>query len=85
MLTKVTKDHIGQGMRKSSSLCPISLSLLDETGITYYVGVCGIFEADGELLMDLTAEMRQFINRFDDGELVEPFSFERPEPKNAKD
>lgn len=74
----VTQDHIKNGMRYSSTLCPIALSLR-EHGVAPTVGAAnaGLYGKNGFFYRGRLPDAAQlFVARFDEGDKVEPFEFD---------
>lgn len=72
---KVNKEHIAQGEARSSCNCPIALALMEAIP-NKCIGVGqGVFWIVLDWF-DLPPEAKKFRKAFDNGEAVEPFSFE---------
>lgn len=82
MIINVTQYHIDRGCRESCRGCPIALALSDAGVSDPHVegDQAGAMRADG--LHDwfrLPSRVRRFIQAFDAGSAVEPFSFPMPD------
>lgn len=75
MRINVTQEHIDRGVRGDCAACPIALATTEV--IHERVGVVGlhIIDNDGIPIKETTVKMRQFMDNFDDGKPVQPFSF----------
>jgi hypothetical protein len=75
MLIKVERKHIDQGESRSARTCMVALAIHDATGVEVAVTKsqvrCGI-----ERKYPLPDHVQDAIDRFDDGQDVEPFEFE---------
>jgi hypothetical protein len=80
MIINVTQDHINQGSRKTAKVCPVALAFSDVGLKNPVVGTTGVTyehpDDDSRVLSDLPAWVGYRIRRFDEGEGMEPFSFE---------
>ena len=90
MRINVTQQHIMKGLRKSPVYCPISRSINKATGLI--VTTQNMRNSPNVILRDghgywrdlaLTRNERKFINNFDRGNPVSPFSFELPIDKDT--
>jgi hypothetical protein len=76
----VTQDHIDRGIKENGTCCPIALAIKEQTEFkNVFVSDDVIFPYGGLFTFQkiFTASYIQyFIGNFDDGEYVEPFSFE---------
>jgi hypothetical protein len=76
----VRKRHIQQGVGScgGSATCPIALAINEQTKFKAQVGWSATFltSADGRTKTLLNTEkMKSFIDKFDNGKSVRPFSF----------
>jgi len=73
---QVTQEHIDAGEPKSAGNCPVALALLE---ICYdprvYPGGSMSIRYAGVLRWPISKVVSKFIDRFDRGETVEPFTF----------
>jgi hypothetical protein len=80
MIINVTQDHINQGSRKMAKACPVALALCQAGLENPVVGTTGAtyeHPDDGSrVISDLPAWVGYRVRRFDEGEGMEPFSFE---------
>jgi len=82
----VTADHIAMGDRENCETCPVALAIAETFADLTYVSVDpgGLIAATGlpgrEIFVDLPREVQEFIWDFDDGDPVEPFTFELDYP-----
>ena len=80
MLTvNVTQDHIDKGARKEAYDCPVSLALGEaDPGSDWCVSTRHIMRETGTHVgfIDPPATVSKFVRRFDNGDPVQPFSFE---------
>ena len=76
MKINVTLKHISEGKPNCAPWCPIALAIQEATGLPGSVG-CTIYFVDNRAYMS-SPEMKQFVDRFDRGLPVEPFTFEVP-------
>ena len=81
----VTQEHINEGNPTESGYCPVALALQEHAGWSHANAATHqfwpLFENWDERLgvsirYDLPVEASSFIQAFDDGDPVEPFSFE---------
>lgn len=76
----VTKEHIDNGVCGSSTNCPIAYALIEKSSVKLRSVGSGFVEVVNKknetFLYILPQKARQFIEDFDDGKEVEPFSFE---------
>jgi hypothetical protein len=85
----VTAEHIAGGEPDSCWGCPIALAAMDAIpnfDVTVNRFQIGIDEIDGKIAptwVDLPDEAVTFIDRFDDGEPVEPFTFTMQVPEEV--
>lgn len=81
MTITITESDIANGQSSACTLCPIALALERATGERWFVGTKGVTllvhlgdpEGTWSLLPDAA---RAFVQAFDKGQSVEPFSFE---------
>ena len=82
MIIEVTEQHIRHGTRNNCEHCPIALAVNETFNINTAV-VSGEDFAIGEGInfkeYSLPQEARDFIRQFDDGDEVQPFTFEARE------
>lgn len=74
----VTQDHINNGMKNCTKLCPIALALR-EHGVAPSVGAshAGLYIDNGFWYRGRLPDAAQlFVARFDEGDKVEPFEFD---------
>ena len=80
MLTvNVTQDHIDKGARKAAYQCPVSLALREvDPGSDWCVSTLHIMRETGHDvgITESPATVSKFVSRFDNGDPVQPFSFE---------
>lgn len=74
MTIHVTEEHIRKGRRHSCSSCPIALALSEivDSGVEVHEDHVVL----PQTVEYLPFEAKLFIAKFDEAELVEPFSFE---------
>lgn len=78
MEIKVTLEHICHGQHHKGDACPVALALR-EAFPNKKVWVDPLYTIEiGEDVYVAPEEVRQFVERFDDGEEVEPFAFNLP-------
>lgn len=77
---RVLKRHIEAGEPATCDRCPIALALNEATGLHWEVGEYKAIAKELSCYFDVPVEARFFVEDFDRGETVEPFSFEMPEP-----
>lgn len=77
MKITVTEEHIRRGRRRACSACPLALAISEAVGMRMEVGVLSTW-CDPAKLITLPEEAQEFIDRFDRGRKVHPFSFELP-------
>lgn len=79
MQVRVTADHIKRGKRRSESSCPIALALCEklqvETQRGTSVGQMHLTVKGVRLLSKVPKKIVQFIEAFDKGSKVKPFTF----------
>lgn len=78
----VTHSHISRAMRLNHGECPIALAIkefyeFDDVS----VGVNGV--RVGKLTFEFSPLLKQAVQKFDDGEKVEPFNFLMPYTKEG--
>lgn len=73
MRINVLKRHIEGGNRRGLCSCPIALALIEQVSCKR-VEVLNFARIDGKSF-DLPAKAKTFIQKFDAGYPVEPFSF----------
>lgn len=79
MKITVTEEHIQKGERRSCGRCPIAQAIHESTGVAMEVGIASAWPANGPYkCIDLPREAQVFIDRFDRGSRVRPFTFEFP-------
>lgn len=78
----VTAEDIAQGLRLSPSACPIAKAVYRATDWAVLVDGTNLLTG-GDGTVKLPTEAQTFINRFDNGMLVVPFSFEVNLPDEA--
>ena len=92
MIINVTQEHINQGWRKSCRRCPVALAIQEvirdkviivSQRIYIYKDKEAYDLSKWELILEYPAIVKTFIDTFDDGGLVEPFSFEIPYEQNT--
>jgi hypothetical protein len=74
----VTSDDIAKGEREQPCRCPIALALTRAHPGQWVLGehTADFYFDDADGTISLPNEARDFIKRFDNGDPVEPFSFE---------
>jgi len=87
VLIEVTQEDIEKGQRGMFLFCPISLAM-QRLGIEDPMvmgSVIHVGESEGEGFIPTPAEAKTFVEEFDRGATVEPFSFEidLPTPNQA--
>lgn len=75
MLIEVKQKHIDEGAKGSCSRCPIALALLDAGHRDVWIGNITLYTSVRKETY-LPPKAIQWINNFDDGLPVLPFSFE---------
>jgi hypothetical protein len=79
MLINVTQDDIDKGEPCRAFCCPIALAIERQTkALPESVVVYRQITIGSKFIMDSPPEVLNFIDKFDDGKNVEPFSFELP-------
>lgn len=78
----VTAQHIMNGQRADCRRCPVALALKDATGQRYAVST-RTYRSINDLAKneDLPAKARDWIEAFDSGHKVKPFTFNIPKRK----
>jgi hypothetical protein len=77
MRIRVTDNHIGKGERRSIFCCPIALAIKKRIGMrNISVGIHQV-RIEGKLF-ELPSEAKGFIEDFDTGRPVAPFTFDLP-------
>lgn len=77
MLVNVTQSHIEDGIRWSSTSCPIALALCDHHDNVIVGSISLVITKDDmQRIFSLPENARDFIWRFDHGDMVNPFAFE---------
>ena len=79
MKVRITKNCIRDGERQDKEHCPIGLALFKRgyTEVTVDKQAVAITHRSGEVrVLPLSTEAQEFIEAFDDGETVEPFTLE---------
>lgn len=74
MRIDVTQYDIDNGIRCDSKLCPVAIALRRTTGRICEAGASLLWI--GNYGCDQPDDVKNFINNFDGGRAVEPFSFE---------
>ena len=79
---EVTADDIRNGSPGSTCNCPVALALTRVMSRDYFIRVYGssVSTDYDDFMFDLPSEATEFIASFDEGEHVEPFSFEMDLP-----
>lgn len=76
---RVTAEHIAHGTAHDCEQCPIALAITSmypgSTGVGVYSGGVFIDYPGTYLLLPLTEDAREFVERFDLGLPVKPFTF----------
>lgn len=73
----VTQKHINAGVKKQCTSCPVALALQDHfDNKDLWAGPSDFLTPTG--CADTPEVVREFMNRFDAGDFVSPFSFEIP-------
>lgn len=76
MTINVTQKHIDKGI-KGAFTCPVNLAVRDKLSIKdNSVKVCWTAIFVGTIRYPIHADVTTFIRKFDNGDKVEPFSFE---------
>lgn len=76
MIIEVIQDDIDNGQRNRCRYCPIALALSRTTGKTWEVGYSNCSLMGHYNHLHLPDNATAFINLFDGGRTVRPFSFE---------
>lgn len=78
MTVNVTQKHIDEGWPRVCGKCPIALALKENAWTQPMVTHKQIWDCYnyGKTISNLPPEACEFIEKFDKGEKVEPFSFE---------
>lgn len=76
MIVNVTQKHIDEGIRCKCDSCPVALALEDDTGVKWWVGCYSFRRGLANLSMPVLVDL--WIQNFDAGRPVVPFSFEFP-------
>lgn len=72
MIIKVTEDHIKNGLRCTTTCCPVALAL-QEISSNVSVGLVGIWL--DSVRYKVPRSVYRFIRRFDNNKTVKPFNF----------
>jgi hypothetical protein len=84
MTINVTQDDIAKGKKNNCLRCPVALAVIRETGIhdVYVYGSSVTFYRHSDQCCERynTDEVSEFIENFDGGGTVAPFSFELEVP-----
>lgn len=89
---RVTEEHIANGIRSNTESCPVALAILDATGWNkgdVDVGgetidrVEGMFPNWNFTHYHCPKKVQKFVDRFDEGKPVRPFSFVLKENPNG--
>lgn len=75
MKIEVTARDIEKGLPEDKCGCPVALAIRRATGLEVSVW-CSMSVKVGREYIDLPDEAEDFINRFDQGEPVQPFTFD---------
>ncbi len=75
MLINVTQKNIEEGEKQSFTSCPIALAIKEQLGDRKDVHVDEDICAINGKEYYLTIAARKFVNSFDEGKVVKPFSF----------
>lgn len=77
VLIRVSKEDIKNGIRRSTTSCPIALALPRYGFATPWVGFSGVrYGVSGpRSFFPLPESACTFVSRFDDGKPVKPFNF----------
>lgn len=84
MVINVTQDHIDKGIPFNVCACPVALAIKPHVKPRHYVAVksyvIGLWHTNHTLVesWDLPQAVQDFIDAFDCGKSVQPFSFELP-------
>src|SRR5690554_2548277 len=79
---EVKQEHIDEGTEQSCFSCPIALAIADLLKEDFYARVFSLIEIRRERNHEIlysdkaSSEMNEFMNMFDRGYPVKPFSFE---------
>lgn len=75
MKIEVTQEHIDGGEMTNPISCPVALALAEATGLEFW-SVWGDHAERDRALIDLPKEAADFVGFFDQGDSVQPFSFD---------
>jgi hypothetical protein len=75
ILIKVTQNDIDNGTRNSARTCPVSLALGRRIKGQSLVGVSGLYLPGSNGGISIPFKVADFVDRFDNKELVKPFNF----------
>jgi hypothetical protein len=75
MLIQVTQEDIDLGVKCSCSKCPVARAIHRETSEFVAAGLTVVIIGKSRPVQ-LPDEVEEFIQAFDEGQLVTPFSFE---------
>lgn len=83
MRIKVTKVHIGAGVKESADRCPVALAVATAGAPcsivvvdTHEIKWCDLKDPDLQWSQHLTpSAVKEFIEKFDAGKAVKPFAF----------
>jgi hypothetical protein len=79
MKIEVTQEHIDNGKCKDANYCPIALAIQDALNLNAsQVEVDGIFIEVNDHPFETTEEIDGFVDAFDHGKPVAPFTFDLP-------
>jgi hypothetical protein len=79
MKVRVTRQDIRKGVKESQDSCPVARAIKRITHKKVYVDPDSIivyYRRDQSTFYDTTSEVTDFIELFDDGGKVSPFTFE---------
>lgn len=88
MIIQITPDDIKHGTRKSCRMCPVARALqrvsIKNVECQVTINYCyGLDNMNGQIVWEkwLPIVIQEFIQKFDDDRIVEPFDFELDIPE----
>lgn len=77
MKITVKKEHIARGRRANSKTCAVALAIKEASPCDVYVhsATCVVYRAGNRMSSALPRSAKRFIERFDLGKPVKPFTF----------